>query len=142
MSTLVERLRELMTDLAGAVYYREQDEIKEARAKIEAEFERLQRELDRRSEVITQVNARCDHLGIRLGEVIRARDGLQRELEEARKDAQRYRALRAMNWNDSPLCVVVNPKQAVKLGHDCPSGDRLDEALDAAIDAARDKERT
>lgn len=47
-------------------------------------------------------------------------------------DAARYRKLRAMNWHDSPLCVVANPRQAVKLGYDCPSMDRLDDAIDAA----------
>lgn len=57
---------------------------------------------------------------------------LTRELAEAREDAARYRALRAMNWHDSPMCVVMDPKRAVKLGHDCPSLERLDAAIDSA----------
>lgn len=52
--------------------------------------------------------------------------------EDAR-DAARWRKLRAMNWNDSPLCVVVNPRGALRLGTDCPSGDRLDAAIDSAM---------
>lgn len=52
--------------------------------------------------------------------------------EELASDAERYRWLRLQNWNTSPLCVVVQPKEAVKLGHDCPSGDRLDIAIDFA----------
>lgn len=58
----------------------------------------------------------------------------QVEQEEAmRKDAARYRWLRSQHWNGSPLCVVVNPKAAVRLGRDCPSLDRLDEAIDEAM---------
>lgn len=47
-------------------------------------------------------------------------------------DAERYRWLREQEWSASKLCVVVEPKRAVKLGHDCPSLHRLDEAIDAA----------
>jgi hypothetical protein len=50
-------------------------------------------------------------------------------------NAERYQWLRAQNWNDASLCVVVNPKQAVKLGHDCPSLERLDALVDAARSA-------
>lgn len=57
---------------------------------------------------------------------------LERDLEEARRDAERYRWLRQQNWNDAALCVVARPKDAVKLGHDCPSMERLDAAIDAA----------
>ena len=53
--------------------------------------------------------------------------------EAIRLDAARYRWLRSQNWNDGVLGVVVNPKTAVKLGHDCPSLDRLDEAIDAGM---------
>lgn len=55
-----------------------------------------------------------------------------KELELGR-DAARYRWLRRQNWNEAELCVVAQPAQAVKLGHDCPSLDRLDVAIDAAI---------
>lgn len=46
-------------------------------------------------------------------------------------DAARYRWLRTQHWHGSALCVVANPKQAVKLGHDCPSMERLDDLIDA-----------
>jgi hypothetical protein len=52
-------------------------------------------------------------------------------------DAKRYRWLRGQNWNDSLLAVVADPKDAVKLGQDCPSLERLDEQIDAAMLAQR-----
>lgn len=58
---------------------------------------------------------------------------LEQQLEEARKDAERYRWLRTQNWDEADLCVVAYPRNAVKLGHDCPSLDRLDDAIDAAM---------
>lgn len=60
---------------------------------------------------------------------------LQSEQVQAWKcDAELYRALRQMHWNSSPLCVVENPKASVKLGSDCPSGERLDVAIRAAME--------
>lgn len=53
------------------------------------------------------------------------------QLRRMAKDAERYRKIRAMHWNDSDLCVVLNPKDSVKLGVDCPSNERLDSMLDA-----------
>lgn len=53
-----------------------------------------------------------------------------------KRDAERYRWLREQHWNEAKLCVVARPKEAVKLGHDCPSFDRLDAEIDAAIEAA------
>ena len=50
--------------------------------------------------------------------------------------AARYRWLREQHWDNSVLCVTTHPKQNLRLGAYCPSG----ELLDAAIDAAR-KER-
>lgn len=50
-----------------------------------------------------------------------------------RQDAARYRVLRAMHWNSSPLAVVRDPKRQVRLGADCPSLERLDAELDAFI---------
>lgn len=52
------------------------------------------------------------------------------------EDAARYRLLREMDWFDSPLCVVRDPKKNVRFGTDCPSRDRLDAAIDAAIRSA------
>lgn len=53
-----------------------------------------------------------------------------------KRDAERYRWLRERSWSSDELCVVASPKQAVKLGHDCPSRNRLDEAIDAAMKGA------
>ncbi len=50
--------------------------------------------------------------------------------EDLEPDARRYRTLRQMHWNDGPLAVVANPKASVKLGVDCPGGERLDQMLD------------
>ena len=42
------------------------------------------------------------------------------------KDAERYRWLREQHWSTDAIAVVLNPKQAVKLGHVCPSDSLLD----------------
>lgn len=60
---------------------------------------------------------------------------LDAENKALRADAERYRWLREQNWHDSDLCVVRRPRQAIKPGYDCPSGERLDEFCDAAIAA-------
>lgn len=62
---------------------------------------------------------------------------LTEEIDQYRKDAERYRWLRSRHWNDSDLCVVLNPKRSVKLGYICPSEERLDFAIDAAIEAGK-----
>ncbi|HEN8732024.1 hypothetical protein RDI61_14115 [Pseudomonas plecoglossicida] len=58
---------------------------------------------------------------------------LKAENEALRKDAKRYRFLRNQHWPVAELAVVCNPKVSVKLGHDCPSGDRLDQQVDGAM---------
>lgn len=63
---------------------------------------------------------------------------MNKQEEAMHKDAARYRWLRSQNWNDGLLAVVSNPKAAVRLGHDCPSLDRLDEAIDQAMQASVD----
>lgn len=71
------------------------------------------------------------------GEVMRSQgeqiDQLKAENEALRKDAKRYRFLRNQHWPVAELAVVCNPKVSVKLGHDCPSGDRLDQQVDGAM---------
>ena len=54
-------------------------------------------------------------------------------LRELERDAERYRFLRECHWSESPLCVVVDPKTMVKLGADCPTTTRLDDAIDAVM---------
>jgi hypothetical protein len=66
-------------------------------------------------------------------DVQQERDQLKAENESLRKDARRYRFLRNQHWPVAYLAVVVNPKVSVKLGYDCPSGDRLDEQVDGAM---------
>jgi hypothetical protein len=51
------------------------------------------------------------------------------------RDAERYRWLRGQQWNESTLFVVAGHRSLVRLGTDCPSGERLDAAIDAAIAA-------
>lgn len=53
------------------------------------------------------------------------------------RDAARYRWLRAQHWDSGPLAVVRNPKDAVKLGYEAPSGDRLDAAIDKLMGVQR-----
>ena len=48
-------------------------------------------------------------------------------------DAQRYRWLREQHWSNSDICCVDKPKQNVRLGGTCPSGDLLDSAIDAQL---------
>ena len=55
------------------------------------------------------------------------------ELMNLIEDAERYRHVRSLNWNEATLCVVVNPKDAIKLGHDCPTLERLDAMVDASM---------
>lgn len=58
-------------------------------------------------------------------------------MQSCEVDAKRYRWLRMRDWFDGPLCVLRNPKVVLTrgsgLGADCPSRDRLDEAIDAAL---------
>jgi hypothetical protein len=49
------------------------------------------------------------------------------------KDAARYRWLRQRHWDDSNMCVVVDPKNFVRLGSYCPSGNLLDDHIDSAM---------
>lgn len=65
--------------------------------------------------------------------------GLEMEFLELKQDAERYRWLREQSWFSSELCVLRDPKKALTsskgLGADCPSHDRLDEAIDAELAA-------
>lgn len=55
------------------------------------------------------------------------------QVEALSQDASRYRALREMNWCDGPLAVVADPYSRIKLGSDCPSHERLDQAVDSIM---------
>ncbi|SAL10257.1 hypothetical protein AWB73_00083 [Caballeronia turbans] len=58
---------------------------------------------------------------------------LAQSAEQDRIDAERYRWLRKQNWNEADMAVVCRPKEAIKLGYDCPNGERLDDAIDEAV---------
>ena len=58
---------------------------------------------------------------------------LKFKMESIQKDADRYMWLRNQHWNDSIMCVVIDPKKNVKLGSDCPTLIRLDDAIDEAM---------
>jgi len=66
-------------------------------------------------------------------------EAAERRAEAAEADARRYRWLREQNWFNGALCVVRDPKTALTcgrgLGADCPSLNRLDDAIDAALAA-------
>ncbi len=57
--------------------------------------------------------------------------------QSVEKDAARYRWLREQDWFSGELCVLRSPKKILTsgsgLGADCPSRERLDEAIDAEI---------
>ncbi len=55
------------------------------------------------------------------------------ERNAAVRDAERYRWLRVQNWFSSPLAVVTKPIEAIKLGYECPSGNRLDALIDDSM---------
>lgn len=63
----------------------------------------------------------------------RINSDIEAQLENARTDQARYQWLRSQHWNESNLCVVMHPKEAVRFGHDCPSQKRLDDIIDEAI---------
>lgn len=58
------------------------------------------------------------------------------EYEKLKLDAERYRWLREQSWVNSNLIVVFGGKDRLKLGTDCPSLMRLDQAIDQAKESA------
>ena len=58
---------------------------------------------------------------------------LESRLEAVEKDAERYRWLRSQYWDNNVIAAVMRPKDAVRLGHDCPSRERLDTFIDEAM---------
>lgn len=128
---LIKRLRMVDDPLRFGLDQEAANEIERLRERAEAAAEswnalqRALKEIERQSGVIRKLNGQCDHLGIKLGEVIRERDAL-------RADAERYRWLREVNDTDSVVCLTI----IVNRRAECLTFI----ALDAAIDAAR-KER-
>lgn len=62
------------------------------------------------------------------------------DLAAWRRDAKRYRAMRNLNWHDSKHCLVSKPRDNVKLGSDCPSGERFDAVADALIEEQQNEQ--
>jgi hypothetical protein len=60
---------------------------------------------------------------------VTATDGMN-EFKRLRKDAERYRKLRAMHWTDTQLCVVDT--FTVNVGVQTYSGELLDKAIDGS----------
>lgn len=94
---LAERLRDALRDFA--IGHEAADLIEQQAAEItrldarraaiysaeQAQIEApLRAEIARQRDVIGSVNSRCDHLGMRLGEVIRERDALEAEIAALR----------------------------------------------------------
>jgi len=80
--------------------------------------------------------------GMSAGGLMREDDTAGVPASDDARDAARYRWLRQQHWNEAPMCVVMQPRKAVKLGHDCPALARLDAAIDDAMVAAGVKERS
>lgn len=54
---------------------------------------------------------------------------LETQCAELKEHADMYRYLRAQHWSDGDIAVVLQPKEAVKLGRTCPSGEKLDTVI-------------
>ncbi len=59
------------------------------------------------------------------------------EIAAMRKDAERYRWLRAQHWSTSHLAVVCDPGDSIKLGCFAPSESLLDYEIDKYMDLER-----
>lgn len=81
----------------------------------------------------TETGHRFIPVGYMMHEAAGEIEALRKQNAKNEDDATRYRWLRAQHWSEAPVCVVARPKDAVKLGYDCPSLDRLDAMLDDAM---------
>jgi hypothetical protein len=120
--------------------------LREALALKDAEIERLRMQLaacgcvalaDTPESAVYTRNMHPDYRSASCDEVARRVD----ECMALRLDAGRYRWLRTQHWSTSPLCVVADPKDAVKLAYCCPSGDLLDTHIDDLMAHEQDVER-
>lgn len=60
------------------------------------------------------------------------------EVKQLRQDAKRYRWLRAQQWQDNKLGVVLRPKDNAVLGCFIPSKELLDGAIDRYMSGKND----
>lgn len=100
---------------------------------VAAELRRQHAEIERLTAALDEARAERSVAYLAFERVSAERDAL-------RADAERYRWLRNTHWSTNPLCVVSDPKNAVKLGHTCPTGEYLDMEIDAA--RAQQKEQS
>lgn len=134
MDGLIERLRERVRTLkfGDHTYSLTVAANDPMRLEAAAEIERLKVALD------DHYDSAWDKIALltkSLGEMTKERDELRGQVEALRVDALRYRWLRLQHWDEADVACVKRPKDAVKLGHDCPSLERLDAAIDAAMKA-------
>lgn len=61
---------------------------------------------------------------------------LLEQLRRMSEDSARYRKLRNEHWSNGRVAVVANPKEVVRLGSYCPSGERLDQFIDTFVPSA------
>lgn len=80
----------------------------------------------------------AENEALRNGPNFRAIQSLRQDCEALRKDAERYRWLRAQHWDSSAICCVVDPKLCTKLGSYCPSLELLDQAVDAGLKLSKE----
>jgi chromosome segregation ATPase len=80
---------------------------------------------------------RCQAYEQALADADQKIEALEDDKFQVRKDALRYRWLRAQHWNENLIAVVAEPKDAVRLGSYCPSDALLDAACDAALGKAK-----
>jgi len=100
----------------------QRDEAMEMERMLRAELAASQAECERMRGALSDLGVTADE----------ARAGVERSRANKR-DAERYRWLRNQLWETASLCVVENPKRALRLGSYCPRGEYLDAAIDAAL---------
>lgn len=63
---------------------------------------------------------------------------LIKRLQEAEKDAERYRWLRNQHWDGSEIFVIKDDRTRIRLGTYCPSNEMLDTEIDAAMNGGKE----
>lgn len=130
--------------LAGRIEYPQFVLTPETRDAAAAELRRQHAEIERLTAALDEARAERSVAYLAFEQVTKERDALRKEVthlqqrptsleaSEWRADAERYRWLWNTHWSTHPLCVVSDPKNAVKLGHTCLTGEYLDMEIDAA----------
>lgn len=131
LDSVTEARRVLREHFGGNLAFLDDDLVRGV-VKMKDEIDRLTRERD-------EARAERDHARQQSREWLKENgpggwiDNLRAERDAMAKDAERYRWLRSQHWYTGTLAVVRDPKHAIKIGHEAPFGNRLDEAIDAAL---------